>query len=188
MKKLSFLTLIAAIGLASCGEPVQQNTIDMSSANDGIPSMTTRAVKTFEEADRFSLADVNINLDELATVTMTKMQAAEDDDAAFISALGSNFAMAENAQALDVQFAMSEEPVDNGVFIYSIDSEDEKELTMEMYDEEGFDLAAQNQLTVTNGKNYKALNVKAMDNGSYIFRLKNEEGAELVRTVEVDNE
>lgn len=95
---------------------------------------------------------------------------------------------AENeAELLDVKFSMSDEPVENGLFIFSIQSPDSKKLIIEMYDEEGYQLTANNEFQVEEGNNYKALNVKDMKNGGYVFRLKDEEGREINRTVDVNN-
>lgn len=95
---------------------------------------------------------------------------------------------AENeAQLLDVNFSMSDEPVDAGVLMFAIESADIKKLTIEMYDEEGFGMVANNSFDVNEGNNYKALNVKNMENGNYVFRLRDVEGKELVRNVEIAN-
>jgi hypothetical protein len=69
------------------------------------------------------------------------------------------------------------------MFIFGIQSENEKDLTIEMLDEEGFAMVANNQFKVTEGNNYKALNVQSLDNGSYNFRLKDDQGKELNRKV-----
>lgn len=94
---------------------------------------------------------------------------------------------AENsANHLDLEFTMSEEPIDNGSFIFGINTNDAQDLTLMMYDEEGFGMVANNEFSVEEGNNYKALNVSALEAGSYIFKLRNEKaGKELVRRVEI---
>jgi len=82
---------------------------------------------------------------------------------------------------------MSDEPVENGMFIFGIESPDAKNLTLEMFDEEGYEMAANNKFNVLEGNNYKALNVNSMNNGAYLFRLKDDTGKELVRTVSINN-
>ncbi|CAA6816439.1 MAG: Unknown protein [uncultured Aureispira sp.] len=93
----------------------------------------------------------------------------------------------ENSQnQLAVEFSMSEEPVDNGTFIFGIKSEDKQDLTFMMYDEEGFAMVANNSFEVKEGSNYQALNVSDLKAGSYIFKLVNEkERKELVKRVEI---
>jgi len=99
-----------------------------------------------------------------------------------------NLMAAENeAELLDVKFSMSDEPVENGVFIFGIESTDAKQLILEMYDEEGYQLTANNQFHIEEGNNYKALNVKGMENGGYVFRLKDEKGREITREIEIVN-
>ncbi|WMX15226.1 MULTISPECIES: hypothetical protein [unclassified Aureispira] len=94
---------------------------------------------------------------------------------------------AENSEnQLAVEFSMSDEPVDNGSFIFGIKSDDAQDLTLMMYDEEGFGVVANNKFQVQEGSNYKALNVANLEPGGYIFKLRNEqEGRELIRRVEI---
>lgn len=111
---------------------------------------------------------------------------ADDADAQDIMNMNSALMGAEKeAQLLDVNFTMSDEPVENGMFIFGIETADAKNLTLEMHDEEGFAMVANNKFDVTEGNNYKALNVKSLDPGSYNFRLKDDTGKELNRVVKV---
>ena len=57
-----------------------------------------------------------------------------------------------------------------------------------MFDEEGYEMAANNKFEINEGSNYKALNVTSMDSGDYLFRLKDDQGRELVRTVNIAHE
>jgi hypothetical protein len=93
----------------------------------------------------------------------------------------------ENSQnQLAVEFSMSEEPVNNGTFIFGIKSQDKQDLTLMMYDEEGFGMVANNNFEVQVGSNYKALNVSELEAGGYIFKLRNDkDGKELVKRVEI---
>ena len=93
----------------------------------------------------------------------------------------------KEAQLLDVNFTMSDEPVENGVFIFGIETENAKDLTVEMFDEEGFGMVANNKFDINEGSNYKALNVNSMESGDYIFRLKDDQGRELERSVTIDH-
>lgn len=187
MKNMSKLIAFVAIALlaVSCGnnaENTQASVLD----NQTIDLDSHRGSKAQHQAiDRFSLADVKIDLTAMETVAMQQMN-AEDADAAAIMSINQSLMSAEKeAQLLDVKFSMSDEPVENGVFIFGIESADAKNLTLEMFDEEGFEMAANNKFDITEGNNYKALNVKAMEAGSYLFRLKDDSGKELVRTVSI---
>lgn len=189
MKNMSRLLMLAAVVLfaASCnnaGESTQTAIID----NQTIDLDSHRGTKAQHEAiSRFSLADVKVDLKAMETVAMQKMN-AEDADAAAIMSINQALMGAEKeAQLLDVKFSMSDEPVDNGMFIFAIESADSKKLTLEMFDEEGFEMAANNKFDITEGNNYKALNVNTMESGDYLFRLKDDQGKELVRTVNISH-
>lgn len=123
------------------------------------------------------------NLDVMEPVLMKNI--SEED---VLGNIHKTFMAAENeAELLDVKFSMSDEPVENGLFIFGIESPNSKKLVIEMYDEEGYQLTANNEFQVEEGNNYKALNVKGMENGVYIFRLKDDKGKELNRTVDIHN-
>jgi len=186
----SFVLLIGA--LSSCDAPSSES---MASSIGKIEESGNRAAKEqvietkqLQAIDRFSLADITVDLETMDQVAMQQMS-AEDADAQAVMNINQALMGAEKtAQLLDVKFSMSEEPVENGMFIFSIESSNAKELTLEMFDEEGFNMAANNHFAINEGNNYKALNVKEMDNGAYVFRLKDAQGKELVRTVDIENE
>lgn len=190
MKNMSKLLMLVAVVLfaVSCDNANQNQSATIASP-DKIDLNSHRGAKaTHQAVDRFSLADVDVNLDAMETVAMQQMN-QEDADAQDIMNMNSALMAAEKeAQLLEVKFSMSDEPIDNGMFIFSIESPDGKNLTLEMYDEEGYDKVANNKFEVTEGNNYKALNVNSMEDGDYLFRLKDEKGSELVRTVNINNE
>jgi len=189
MKNMSkLLTLVAVVLFAvSCDNANQTQSTTVASP-DKIDLNSHRGAKvTHQAVDRFSLADIDVNLDAMETVAMQQMN-QDDADAADIMNINSTLMAAEKeAQLLEVKFSMSDEPVENGMFIFSIESPDGKNLTLEMYDEEGYDKVANNKFDVTEGNNYKALNVNSMEEGDYLFRLKDDQGRELVRTVNIAN-
>lgn len=126
------------------------------------------------------------SIDEKKSAAANNQQADAEATQLVYSVFNSLLAAENKASQLQVEFSMSDEPVDNGVFIFSIGSEAEQNLTFEMYDEEGFEMQAQNSFQINAGNNYKALNVSGFEEGSYLFRLKNEEeGKELVRKIQI---
>jgi hypothetical protein len=189
MKNMSkLLTLVVAVLFAvSCDNANENNSTTVASP-DKIDLNSHRGAKESHQAvDRFSLADIDVNLDAMETVAMEQMN-QEGEDAQDIMNMNAAFMSAEKeAQLLQVRFSMSDEPVENGMFVFSIESPDGKNLTLEMYDEEGYEKVANNKFDVTEGNNYKALNVNSMAEGDYLFRLKDDEGRELVRTVNIAN-
>ncbi|WMX15223.1 MULTISPECIES: hypothetical protein [unclassified Aureispira] len=190
MKNMSKLLMLVAVVLfaVSCdnANPTQSATV---ASADKIDLNSHRGAKeTHQTIDRFSLADIDVNLEAMETVAMEQMN-QENADAQDIMNMNAALMGAEKeAQLLEVKFSMSDEPVENGMFIFSIESPDGKNLTLEMYDEEGYAKVANNKFDVTEGNNYKALNVNSMEDGDYLFRLKDDEGRELVRTVNISNE
>lgn len=191
MKNMSnLLMLVAVILFAVSCDNATTNTQSAATVADehSMDLNANRGAKAEHEAiDRFSLADINISLEDIKTVAMEKMS-AEDQDAQDVMSINQALMGAEKeAQLLDVAFSMSDEPVENGMFIFAIESPDAKDLTLEMFDEEGYEMAANNEFSVNEGNNYKALNVNSLDNGDYLFRLKDSHGKELVRTVNIAN-
>ena len=195
MKKITPFIVLLFVGslIMSCQSDSSNTRNMMASSLAGSEHAENRSIKAnklveAEAIHRFSLADVKVDLETMEMVALQKMN-AEDADAQVVMDLNAAFMSAEKeAQLLDVNFSMSEEPVENGMFIFSIESPDAKKLTLEMFDEEGYAMTANNTFGINEGNNYKALNVKEMDNGDYIFRLKDDQGKELMRTVTIDQE
>lgn len=59
---------------------------------------------------------------------------------------------------------------------------------MKMFDEEGYQLAANRVLQVQDGNNYNALNVKSLEDGTYKFQLTDAEGRQKTTTVTINRE
>jgi len=119
-------------------------------------------------------------------INISEKMSAEDQDAMNVMSLNQKLMATEKeAQLLDLNFSMSDEPIDNGMFVFGIQTEYAKKLTLEMHDEEGFTLVANNIFTVNEGQNYKAINVSSLDEGLYNFRIKDDAGRELNRQVNI---
>jgi hypothetical protein len=190
MKNMSkLLTLVVVVLFAISCDNANQNSATAVVNPDKIDLNSHRGAKESHQAvDRFSLADIDVNLDAMETVAMQKMLQQEGEDAQDLLNMNARFMAAEKeTQLLEVKFSMSDEPVENGMFVFSIESAEGKSLTLEMYDEEGYAKVANNKFDVTEGNNYKALNVNSMSEGDYLFRLKDDQGKELVRTVNITN-
>ncbi|MCP4442715.1 MAG: T9SS type A sorting domain-containing protein, partial [Aureispira sp.] len=71
------------------------------------------------------------------------------------------------------------------VFVFSLKSDEQKDIAIQMFDEEGYEIQANREVQLENGNNYNALNVKSMDDGTYIFKLTDESGAELTKKVTI---
>jgi hypothetical protein len=188
MKNLSKLLMLVAVMVAavSCTNDVQPSATVVETGT--VNNTRGGAAEAITEVTTFNFNGTAIDLSKLEELNLTMMEAAESEDAAALSNVQNSLMSADKeAQLLDVKFSMSEEPVDNGLFVFSIETEEQKDLTIQMYDEEGFQLAAHNQFQVNKGENYKALNVNSLENGSYTFRLTDKEGKELSRSVNIAN-
>ena len=185
MKKyinLFFLGMMVVVFTASCGDANLSNSQAAVFTIDA--PHETRAGHTSTMQVNFEGQMVTIEASDM--LNLTAANAAEDADAQAIMSINEAYMGAEKeAQLLDVNFTMSDEPVENGMFIFGIETENNKNLTLEMFDEEGYAMVANNKFDITEGNNYKALNVNSLEDGTYNFRLKDEEGKELNRQVTV---
>lgn len=183
-----FLVAVTSILLAvSC----DSNNVSTTDNNvDAASAQTTRAAGVQEKGMEINFQGQKITLNTADIIMASQKAGAAEADAEVVTDLNSAFMGAEKtAQILDVTFTASEEAVENGMFIFGIQSENAKDLVMEVFDEEGFSQVANNSFSINgeNANNYKALNVQALDNGVYNFRLRDNEGKELNRQVKVAN-
>ena len=177
---MAVATILVAASCESNNVSTAENTVNADQAK------VTRAAGVEQGTQTIEFQGKTINLTAEDIIQITQEVGAADADV--VSKLNSKFMGAEKtAQTLDVTFTAADEPVENGMFIFGIQTEEGKDLVMEVFDEEGFAMVANNQFSVTEGNNYKALNVNSLDNGVYNFRLKDQEGKELNRQVKVAN-
>lgn len=108
-----------------------------------------------------------------------------EDDKVLVTTIKTTLMNAEKvANMLNVNLVS--EDVASDVFIFNIDSEEYQKLKMELFDEEGYEIVGTNEFIVSEGNNYKGLNIKSLEDGTYIFKLTNEEGKELTKTFKVE--
>lgn len=178
MKKyanLFFLGLVVTLMTVSCNNPTTKINIDNL---DETRAGQAETLQVLFQGQFITIETANI-------ITMKRLS-EEDADAQAI--MGINQALMgteKEAQLLDVKFSMPDEPVDNGIFIFGIETENAKNLTLEMFDEEGYAMVANNKFEINEGNNYKALNVNTLENGTYNFRLKDATGKELNRQITI---
>lgn len=110
----------------------------------------------------------------------------DGDDQEVISTIYTSLMAAEKvAKVLDIEL-IAEEEVNDDVFVFSLKSEEQKEIAMKMFDEEGYEMAANRLLKLESGNNYNALNVKTLEDGTYKFQITDETGAEKTTTVVIN--
>lgn len=184
MKKFAktfILGLAVVTFAASCGsEQTQDNSQTFTIENPD-------EVRAAGMKKDFMGQTVTLNQADIITITQNAANAENEDAAIALNIRNSMLAADKETQALQVNFSASDEPVENGMYVFAIDTENEQDLTLEMYDEEGFEMAANNTVSLTAGNNYKALNVESLQSGTYLFRLKDDQGRELSKEVEVVN-
>lgn len=110
----------------------------------------------------------------------------DDDDARTVTTVFTTMMAAEKiSQLLDVELSVSDDPITDDVFVFSLKSKTDKELAMKLLDEEGFEVA-DNVFVVDEGNNYKQLNVQSLPDGSYKFVVSDNEGKEVSSDVVIE--
>lgn len=194
--KLLFYTLIGlcAYVLTSCSNcdcdkttatsSLKKKEVQNTTRGKGSTDMKAILANSFTEVERFSFE--GDNLDGIESLNLDRDINAVDEDAAFLkNVLNTLLGAEKEATQLDVELMMSDEPVEDGMFVFSIKSSEEKDLSFQIYDEEGFDMVANNAFKITAGNNYKALKTSDFPNGTYVFKLEDDAGKELVRRIEI---
>jgi hypothetical protein len=111
----------------------------------------------------------------------------DGDDKKVVTTIFTTLMAAEKvAKTLNIEMTAADGPVENDVFVFALKSEDQKELTLKMFDEEGYEPAAGRTLKLENGNNYNALNVSSLEDGTYEFVLENAEGEVYNRKVTIN--
>lgn len=183
MKKLLSLCAIALASvtfLTSCGSDapkIGSITVDANQAD------SHRGVKKV----KFQGQDVTIAASDMM-VAQAERKASADDAATLAKAFNNLQAAQNKAAQLNAQITLSEEKVADGTFVFALDMNESSNLVVELYDEEGYALAGANKMEVNSGKNYKAINVKALADGNYVMRLSDSEGRELTQNFVIQAE
>lgn len=127
----------------------------------------------------------SFNVFERRTVAVVLLE-KDDDDKQTVTTVFTTLAAAEKiANQLDVEFSASSEAIDDNLFVFAINSVDEKSLVIRILDEEGSEVAASN-LRIFNGFNGKVLNVDTLEDGTYTFKIIGQDNKELSREIIID--
>ena len=112
----------------------------------------------------------------------------DGDDQQFVATIYTSLMAAEKvAKVLDIEM-ISEDEVNDDVFVFSLKSEEQRKLTMKLFDEEGYKTAAHRVLQVEDGNNYNALNVQSLEDGTYKFVIEDETGASKTKTIVINKD
>ncbi|MDC0230444.1 T9SS type A sorting domain-containing protein [Aureispira] len=181
MKKyisLFIVSLTAIVITTSCSTPDETAAFVIESTHftrsGQLENMTVNFLGKTIEADIIDI--LPLSGDES---TEAQNEAMNDYNHALVSA--------EKEAQLEIVFAIEDKAVENGMLIIGIETDKNKTLSVEIFNEEGFEKISKNDLKIVQGSNYKALNVKALENGVYVLRLKDDKGNELQRKVNIDH-
>ena len=119
-------------------------------------------------------------------VAIVLMMDDEGDDQQIVATIYTSLMAAEKvAKVLDIEM-IAEDEVNDDVFVFSLKSEEQRKLTMKLFDEEGYKTAAHRVLQVEDGNNYNALNVQSLEDGTYKFVIEDETGATKTKTIVIN--
>lgn len=108
------------------------------------------------------------------------------DDQEIISTIYTSLMAAEKvAKVLDIEL-IAEDEVNDDVFVFSLKTEEQKEIAIKLLDEEGYKVAANRIIQLDGGNNYNALNVKTLEDGTYKFEISDETGARKTTTLTIN--
>lgn len=88
------------------------------------------------------------------------------------------------AKLLDVELTVQDEVTDD-IFVFSLKTKKQKELTMKLFDEEGYELVGHRTFNTEKGSTYRALNVETLNDGTYTFELTDKTGRSSKKKISV---
>ena len=191
MTKFFAAVALVSLGLTACGDVRPSDAAGAAIKAESMNLETFRTAQNIKNVEKLSLnqvADLDLSQIKAEAIMLKSRQAAKAEQADAAVAANTYLKMMaaeQKAASLELNFTMSEEPIENGVFLFGLESKSSQELSLEVFDEEGFALAANNKLNLNEGNNYKALNVSSLEKGSYLIRLRDAEGRELKRTLNI---
>lgn len=146
------------------------------------------AVLAFGATTKATAANTDVPATEDKMVAVILLLEGEDDKQVVTTIFTTLSAAEKVSKMLDIEMVASDDPVADDVFVFALKSKQEKDITLKMFDEEGYELAAHRVMEVVEGNNYNALNVESLSDGTYIFQLTDAEGAVYEREVVVERE
>lgn len=111
---------------------------------------------------------------------------AEDDDKTTVTTIFTTLMAAEKVSKLmGIEMTASDDPIADDVYVFALKSQEQKQLTLKMFDEEGYQLAAHRVMQIEEGNTYRSMNMESLEDGTYKFQLIDEEGNEMERNVTI---
>jgi uncharacterized glyoxalase superfamily protein PhnB len=150
----------------------------------GLNSVYVENVTSSKAVETVDFMGSKMSITETDILKITKPKDAVQNDDAVTRIMRALLEIENSTLMLDVAFSMSDEPVSK-MFVFGIETEQDKTLSLNMYDEEGFEIASDLKFSISAGNNYRALDVSELENGVYFFILKDQDGKELVRQLRI---
>jgi hypothetical protein len=140
-------------------------------------------VATFVVSNAAFAAPVDV---KMVAIVLVVADDDDDDDQATVTTVYATLMAAEKvANLLNVELTVSKDNVSDDVFVFALKSEDQKKLAMKLLDEEGAEVG-ENLFSVEQGANYRTINVANLKDGTYTFRLFDDNGAETSEEFKVE--
>jgi ATPase subunit of ABC transporter with duplicated ATPase domains len=109
----------------------------------------------------------------------------DDDDQKTVTTIFTTLMSAQKvAKMLNVEVNITNDVVNDDIFIFSLKSKAQEEYAMKLFDEEGYEMG-DNAFTVVEGSNYKTVNVRSLPDGTYTFKLFDKAGGEYSKEIRV---
>jgi hypothetical protein len=109
---------------------------------------------------------------EAKRVAVMLIVEGDDDDERTVTTIFTTLMAAERvAKMLDAEL-IADEKVEDDVYVFSLKSNEQQELAMKIFDEEGYEYAG-NIFEAVDGTNYRTVNVETLKDGTYTLKLQN---------------
>ena len=122
---------------------------------------------------------------ESKMVCVVLAAAYDDDDDQTVTTVFTTLMSAKKvAKALNAEVTVSDDPIFDDVFVFSLKSKEQEDYAIKLFDEEGAEVG-HNGFIAEDGNNYKRVNVQSLKDGSYNFVITDKEGREYNKTITV---
>jgi hypothetical protein len=132
----------------------------------------------------FSVLPPKANATTNKLVTIILFMDNENDEQIVQTIYTTLIAAEKVAKLLEVEITAQEKVTDD-VFVFSLKTKKQKELTMKLFDEEGYELVGHRVLNAKKGSTYRALNVETLQDGTYTFELTDKAGRSLKKKINI---
>ena len=132
-------------------------------------TLTYLFVALFASIASFATAGTDAGAKRIAVMLIVE---GDDDDEKTVTTIFTTLVAADKVAKMLNAELIADETVEDDVFVFSLKSQEQHNLAMKIFDEEGYEMA--NNLTnFVEGANYRAVNVENLPDGTYNLKLTN---------------